>query len=234
MSDPAATPAAPSTADPSSSAQTSSMQFSSMQKWSTIVQTSEMVDYFRDVFSKAGVVVEGDSHSRPNEEFTVINDGASFTFHPGVDGDVDFVVPLRQENVENLQHFASDGKFDAHESWRIVQILFTPLTRAALQSPKVRRNWLRVMAGVESIIHVHLVDPNGGEAVRHTLAYAGDQWLVISGLHGKPGRTYWLSPEQALNFQRQLYRSMKEDTLGSWWQFSNWYREWRMTVSSPG
>lgn len=206
----------------------------SMQKWSTIVQTPELMDYFRDVFSKAGVTVEGSGQSEGSEEFTVINDGNHFTFVPGIDKDVEFIVPLKQENVQNLLNFASDGKFDAHESWRIVQILFTPLTRAALQSPNVRRNWLRVLAGVEPIIHVHLVDPNGGDAVRHTLAYAGDQWLVIPGLHGNAGRTYWLAPEQALNFQRQLYKALKDDTLGGWWQFSNWYREWRMTVSSPG
>ena len=224
MSETAAAPAAPPTAALSPS----------MQKWSTIVQTPDIVDYFRDVFAKAGVMVDSNDPTGSKEEFTVINTGSGFTFQPGIDGDVDFIVPLKEENVQNLLHFASDGKFDAHESWRVVQILFTPLTRAALQSPKVRRNWLRVLAGVEPIIHVHLVDPNGGEAVRHTLAYAGDQWLVISGLHGNAGRTYWLSPEQALLFQRQLYRSLKEDTLGSWWQFSNRYREWRTTVSSPG
>ena len=207
---------------------------SAMQRWSMIVQTPELVGYFHDVFSKAGVTVEGASSGElANEEFTVINDGNVITFHQGIDPDVEFVVPLKQENVENLLQFASDGTFDAHESWRIVQILFTPLTRAALSSPKVRRNWLRVMAGVESVIHVHLLDPNGGDAVRHTLAYAGNQWLVIPGLHGNPGRTYWLNPDQALTFQRKLYRSMKEDTLSSWWQFSNWYREWRVTVSKP-
>jgi hypothetical protein len=201
----------------------------SMEMWSTIVQTPEVVDYFRDVFSKAGVSVDGSK-----EEFTVINDGNAFTFHAGIDPDVEFVVPLKEENVRNLMDFASDGNFDAHESWRIVQILFTPLTRAALRSSTVRRNWVRLLSGAEAVIHVHLVDPNGGDAVRHTLAYAGDQWLVISGLHGKPGRTYWLDPNQALNFQRQLYKALKEDSLGSWWQFANWYRGWRMTVSSPG
>jgi hypothetical protein len=224
MSDSAVAPAGTTTAGLSPS----------MQKWSAIVQTPELIGYFRDVFSKAGVVVEGGGQSAVQEEFTVVNDGNAFTFHPGLDADVEFIVPLRQENVENLLHFASDGTFDAHESWRIVQILFTPLTRAALQSPTVRRNWLRYLAGVEPVIHVHLVDPDGGEAVRHTLAYAGDQWLVIPGLHGTAKRTYWLSPEQALTFQRQLYKALKQDALGSWWQFSNWYREWRMTVSSPG
>jgi hypothetical protein len=201
----------------------------SMEMWSSIVQTPEVVDYFRDVFNKAGVAVDGSK-----EEFTVINDGSAFTFHAGIAPDVEFVVPLKEENVRNLMDFASDGNFDAHESWRIVQILFTPLTRAALQSPTVRRNWVRLLSGAEAVIHVHLVDPNGGNAARHTLAYAGDQWLVIPGLHGKPGRTYWLDPDQALNFQRQLYKALKEDSLGSWWQFANWYREWRMTVSSPG
>jgi hypothetical protein len=205
-----------------------------MQKWSAMVQTPEMVDYFHDVFGKAGVTVEGDNQTEATEEFTVVNEGHTFTFHPGIDPDVEFVVPLKKENVDNLMEFASDGKFDAHESWRIVQTLFTPLTRAALQSPKVRSNWLRVLAGVETVIHVHLVDPDGGDAVRHTLAYAGDQWLVISGLHGTAHRTYWLAPDQALHFQRQLYKALKTDSLGGWWQFANWYREWRMTVSSPG
>jgi len=206
----------------------------SMKKWSTIVQTPELVDYFRDVFSKAGVTVEPTVQTEAKEEFTVVNDGSSFTFHGGVDSDVDFVVPLNQENVENLLQFAADGNFDARESWRIVQILFTPLTRAALQSPRVRNNWLRALTGVEPVIHVNLVDPDGGVAVCHTLAYAGDQWLVIEGLHGEAKRTYWLSPEQALIFQRKLYISLKEDTMNGWWQFSNWYREWRTTVSSPG
>jgi hypothetical protein len=232
MSDPTATAAA--TPAPSSMVPAAASLSPSMEKWSTIVQTPALVEYFSDVFSKAGVVVEATNQSESNEEFTVVNDGRGFAFHAGVDNDVEFVVPLKEENVENLLKFAADGKFDPHESWRIVQILFTPLTRAALQSPAVRRNWLRVMAGVEPIIHVHLVDPNGGEAVRHTLAYAGDQWLVIPGLHGNAGRTYWLAPEQALAFQRQLYKSLKDDTLGGWWQFSNWYREWRKTVSSPG
>jgi hypothetical protein len=205
-----------------------------MQKWSTIVQTPELKDYFRDVFSKAGVVVEAEDQTQAKEEFTVINDGNAITFQSGLAPDVEFVVPLKAENVENLLKFASGGSFSPHESWRIVQILFTPLTRAALQSPTVRRNWLRVLAGVEPVIHVHLVDPDGGDAVRHTLAYAGDQWLVIPGLHGTAKRTYWLAPEQALTFQRHLYKSLKEDSMSGWWQFSNWYREWRATVSSPG
>jgi hypothetical protein len=206
----------------------------SIQKWSTIVQTPELVGYFDGVFGKAGISVEPESQTDAKEEFTVVNGGESFSFHPGIDSDVEFVVPLNQQNVENMLQFAGDGKFDARESWRIVQVLFTPITRAALSSPKVSSNWLRALTGVEPVIHVNLVDPDGGVAVCHTLAFAGDQWLVIDGLHGNAKRTFWLSPEQALTFQRKLYSAMKDDNMNSWWQFANWYREWRTTVSSPG
>lgn len=203
---------------------------SSLQLWSQIVQAPELVGYFRGVFGKAGIQVE-----ETGEAFTVVNADAGGTFylHPGIDADVDFVVPLKQENVSNLVAHLADGKIDAGEAWRIVKVLFTPLTRAALQSPIVRQNWVRVLAGVESVIHVHLLDPSGGEADCHTLAFAGDQWLVIPGLYGKAERTYWLTPEQALAFQRQLYQALKSEGMTGWWQFSNWYRTWRQDVSKP-
>jgi hypothetical protein len=200
---------------------------SSLQLWSNIVQTPDVVEYFKDVFGKAGVTVE-----ETGEQFTVTNYNDRFTLHAGIDPDVELLVPLKAENITNLVQHAADGKFDAQESWRIVQVLFTPLTRAALQSPVVKQNWLRVLAGVESVIHVHLLHPNGGDAVTHTLVYAGHQWLVISGLHGTPERTYKLTAEDALAFQRNLYRALKGEGMSGWWQFAGWYREWRTAVSS--
>ncbi len=198
----------------------------SLQLWSQIAQTPELVGYFDGVFGKAGVSVE-----ESGEEFTVTNVGGGFALSPGIDADVDFVVPVKQENITRLAAHAANGSFDPHESWRIVKVLFTPLTRAALQSPTVRKNWMRVLSGVEAVIHVYLVDPSSDANECHTLAYAGEQWLVIPGLHGTAERTYWLAPDQALAFQRQLYQAMKADTVGAWWQFSNWYRTWRQVVS---
>jgi hypothetical protein len=202
-------------------------QPSALQLWSSIAQTPEMVDYFQGVFSKVGITVE-----ESGEQFTALHQGDRVSFAPGLDPDAEFVVPLKQQNVDNLIAFAADGEFDAEESWRIVQILFTPLTRAALQSPAVTRNWLRWLSGVEPVIHVNLLNPNGGEAASHTLAFAGNQWLVIPGLHGRPGRTYRLTPAQALEFQRKLYQALKSDTTSGWWGFANWYRAWRVSVSS--
>ncbi len=200
---------------------------SAMQVWSEIVQTPGITSYFEGVFTRAGITVE-----ETGESFTVINHGDRITFEPGLQNDLDFVVPLKQENITNLWKHAADGVIDAEESWRIVQVLFTPLTRAALQSPTIRRNWLRVLSGVESVIHVHLLNPSGADAATHTLAYAGGQWLVIPGLHGVAERTYRLTPEQALTFQRKIYAALKTDTLGGWWQFAAWYRDWRNGVST--
>jgi hypothetical protein len=208
--------------------QPSTSTLPSLQLWSQIVQAPELVGYFKGVFGKAGIQVE-----ETGEAFTVVNADARGTFqlHPGIDPDVDFVVPLKQENVANLVAHVADGKLGPHEAWRIVKVLFTPLTRAALQSPIVRQNWVRVLAGVESVIHVNLMDPNGGAADCHTLAFAGDQWLVIPGLNGKAERTYWLSPEQALEFQRELYKALKTEGMAGWWAFATWYRTWRNDVS---
>lgn len=200
---------------------------SALKVWSAIGQTPELVGYFEGVFSKAGITVE-----ESGEAITVTHHGDRISFAPGLADDVEFIVPVHLENVGQLAVHARDGKFDAEESWRIVQVLFTPLTRAALQSPLVARNWLRRMAGVESLIHVHLLHPSGGDSVTHTLAYAGNQWLVIPGLHGTPQRIYRLTPPQALDFQRKLYQALKTNTTSGWWQFSNWYRQWRIGTSS--
>lgn len=200
---------------------------SALQIWSTIGQTPELVGYFQGVFAKAGITVE-----ETGETFTVMHQGDVIRFAPGLADDVEFVVPVHLENITRLAAHARDGQFDAEESWRIVEVLFTPLTRAALQSPLVSRNWLRLLAGVESLIHVHLLHPNGDESATHTLAFAGNQWLVLDGVHGTPQRTYRLTPAQALDFQRQFYRALKTNTLGGWWQFANWYRQWRVTKSS--
>jgi hypothetical protein len=214
------TPATPSEADAATGA-------SALSAWSNITQTPEMIDYFQGVFTKVALTVE-----ETGEAFTATHHGDRVSFTPGMDPDAEFVVPVKQENINNLLAYAADGRFDAEESWRIVQVLFTPLTRAALQSPAVKRNWLRWLAGVEPVIHVHLLHPNNGAAVTHTLAFAGNQWLVIPGLHGRPGRTYRLTPTQALDFQRQIYKALKSDSTSAWWQFANWYREWRIGVSS--
>ncbi len=129
--------------------------------------------------------------SRPNQakrNLPLSTMATPLPFIPGLAPDVDFVVPLNRRKCRKLASICQRRQFRAPTNLGALCRCFSPpCTRAALQSPTVRRNWLRMITGVESVIHVHLVDPDGGDAVRHTLAYAGDQWLVISGLawHGQ-------------------------------------------------
>ncbi|MEX1018061.1 MAG: hypothetical protein WDZ49_00300 [Litorilinea sp.] len=202
---------------------------SALEAWAGIAQAPELIEYFKGLFNRAAVTVED-----TGEQFTVIHTGTDIQLAPGIQKPVDFHVPLLWENVSYLVEFSEDGAISPDESWRIICVLFTPLTQAALSNPIVAKNWLRKIAGVESLIHVHLLNPEGDDAAAHTLAFAGDQWLVLPGLHGKPERTYNLKPDAALEFQRHLFTTLKSDSSTAWWHFANWYRDWRTGVSVTG
>ena len=122
---------------------------------------------------------------------------------------------------------AKDGKIDSSESWRILDVLFTPLTKVTLQSPVLSVNWRRKLAGVEDLTHVYLLNPKGEEASKHTLIYVKGQWLVLKGLHGDPRRTYRMTPEESLEYQRVIFKALKKDTFFGWMKFASWYKKWR-------
>ncbi len=198
-----------------------------MQALSAITQTPQLVEYFHGIFHTMGIIV-----AETGETLTATHSGTAITFSPGMEPNVDYRVRLRQENVTRLIAHAQGGRIDAQESWRIVSVLFTPLTESMLQKPIFSSNWLRWLAGVEAVTHVYLLNPSGDEPATHTLIFAGSQWLVLPGLHGRPQRTYQITPNQALEFQRRVFRAVKAKSWTGWWQFATWYRHWRRLVSS--
>ncbi len=200
---------------------------SSLQAWENILQTPELVDYFRGIFNHLGVTVE-----ETGEEFTVQHTGDGYDFEIGINEEkVDFVVPVKLQNIQNMIAHSKDGKISLEESWRILDVLFTPLTRVTLQTPVLSINWRRKLAGVEDLTHVYLINPTGGEASKHTLIYVKGQWLVLKGTHGKPRRTYRMNPEQAIEYQREIFAAMQKDTFWAWWKFASYYKKWRKTFS---
>lgn len=207
----------------------SNPQPTARQTWQQISQTPAIVAYFEGVFRRAGIRVE-----ETGEEFTVTHTGTALTFAPGIAPEVDFVVPLKLENVRNLVAHSADGQIDPAESWRIVQTLFTPMTEATLRHPMLTDRRVLRLAGVEEHIHVHLLHPNGGDAATHTLILAGDRWHVSTGLHGAAKRVYHITAEQALNYQRQITQAIRQNTFLGWSQFALWYRRWRGQVSTAG
>ena len=200
---------------------------SSLQAWENILQTPELVDYFRGIFNHLGVTVE-----ETGEEFTIHHTGERYNFEPGIKHDeVDFIVPIKVQNIQNMIAHSQDGKISLEESWRILDVLFTPLTRVTLQTPVLSINWRRKLAGVEDLTHVYLINPTGGEASKHTLIYVKSQWMVLKGTHGKPRRTYRMSPEQSIEYQRKIFAAMQKNTFWSWWKFASYYKKWRKTCS---
>ena len=148
-----------------------------------------------------------------------------------LESNVDFIVPIKLQNIQNMINHSRDGKIDSSESWRILDVLFTPLTEVTLQTPVLAVNWRRKLAGVEDLTHVYLISPTNEEASKHTLIYVKGQWLVLKGLHGKPRRTYRMNPEQSLEYQKEIFSSMEKNSLWGWWKFSRFYKKWRKTCS---
>ncbi len=204
-----------------------SQSTSSLESWENILQTPELVEYFKGIFNSLGVIVE-----ETNEKFTINHTGNSFEFEMGINEEkVDFVVPAKLQNIQNMIAHSQDGKINLEESWRIMDVLFTPLTRVTLQTPVLSINWRRKLAGVEDLTHVYLIYPTGGEASKHTLIYVKGQWLVLKGTHGKPRRTYRMNPEQAIEYQREIFAAMQKNTLWAWWKFASYYKNWRKICS---
>ena len=202
-------------------------EVSSLQKWEKILQTPELLNYFNGVFENLGIKIK-----ETGESFTIHHQGDSFYFEKGIiEEKVDFIVPLELQNIENMVRHAKDGQISADESWRILNVLFTPMTRVTLEAPVLAVNWRRKLAGVEDLTHVYLLNPSGEEASIHTLVYVKGQWLVFKGLHGDARRVYRMTPEQSLEYQRNVFSAMKKNSLWNWWKFSRWYKKWRKTCS---
>ncbi len=198
-----------------------------MNSWSTIIQTPEIINYFDGVFEVLGISIE-----ETGEQFTVYHQGDTILLDQGIDPNSDFIVPLKSQNIQNMISHSKDGQITPEESWRILSVLFTPLTQVTLQSPVLSVNWRRKLAGVEDLTHVYLISPDGHEANKHTLIYVKGQWLVLEGLHGQARRTYRMNEINSLLYQRNIFSAMKKDTFIGWMQFSFWYKKWRKTVSN--
>ena len=197
-----------------------------MNSWGNIVQTAEVVEYFNGVFDVIGISIE-----ETGEKFTVYHRGDTITLKQGIDPNSDFIVPLKAQNIHNMIAHSDDGIISSEESWRILSVLFTPLTKVTLQTPVLSVNWRRMLVGVEDLTHVYLISPDNQEANKHTLIYVKGQWLVLEGLHGHARRTYRMDESDSLLYQRKIFLAMKKDTFIGWVKFGIWYKRWRNTVS---
>lgn len=199
-----------------------------MRAWQHLLNKRELAAYFAGSFEKLGIIVDS-----ANEAFTVVHAIDHFTLEEGVDSaKVDYVVRLRPENIRNMKKHGADNVIDAMESYRIMSVLFTPLTQSGLNHPNMTNRSLLRAVGVEKHLHVYLMSPDKKEYTAHTIVFVNRQWLLIPGIHGKAARTFVMMPDDAVAYQKHLFAAQKSNTRQSWRAFSNWYKAWVPTVSS--
>ena len=172
------------------------------------------------------------------EELTVTRDAGRLEVAAGLDeADVDYAVEITAAHAARLAFEARQvGPLSEVEKYRVVAALFTAATRATLRRPRLASPILRRISGAESLIHVCLASPEPAAEGHtcHTLVHAAGQWLVVEGLHGRPQRSFRMSVDQTLDYQRRVVRLMRNESLPAWIGFARWYRSWRPTVSRRG
>jgi len=193
----------------------------------TIVQTPQITTFFEGTFDHLGIEI-----TDSDEQLTLHHEGNHIRIEDGLDhGQVDFVLQLNLTGIENLVKYTEDGVIDDNEATRIARVFFTPFTRVTMQNPILTENRKRKAAGIEDLIHVHLIFPDGTTAAAHTLIYASDQWIVIEDLVGTPKRVFKLQHGPALEYQRKVFSAIKTDTRKGWISFVRWYKTWRNVYS---
>ena len=195
--------------------------------WRAVAQTDELLDFFTGMFDVIGVTIE-----ETGEELTVSVEEGRVRIEPGLPDEYDFLVPLKLENVTNMARHAADGSLDEFEAWRIASVLFTPITRETLKNPVMSNGILRKLARVEDLIHVQLLGPQAEQVASHTLAFAGSQWLVIEGLHGQARRTFTMTGDECVTYQKRVFTAMKSNSILGWLRFARWYFKWRSSAST--
>lgn len=201
----------------------------SLEQWRTVTQDPRVIGFFKGTFERAGVRV-----TDTGESFTCIHRGDRVEFEPTLnESTTDFTVEIQSSQVQRFASAAASGDLDALAQYRAVRALFTPATRATLRAPMLANPILRRLAGIESLIHVRLTSPAPAEEehTTHTLVHASGQWLVIPGIHGRARRSFELSVDDAVVYQRHVFRALKRDSWPSWLAFGAWYLRWRTTVS---
>lgn len=204
-----------------------SQVLTSMEKWKPLLNQPQLAQYFSGIFDKMGFVVE-----ETNEQFTVNHFEDHFTLEKGVNKDsVDYVIHLKMENIDNMLKHGSDNVIDEKESFRIMSVLFTPLTEASLTNPVFNSFLMRKLSGIDNHIHVSLISTDKQDTVSHTLIFINDKWLVIPGLHGKAKRVFLLGPNDTMEFQRKIFVALKSDSKKDLRAFKKWYLKWRKEKS---
>jgi hypothetical protein len=198
----------------------------SREKWEALLDKPQLVSFFNDIFSRIGVRV-----ADTGEAFTAVHHGDSVSFEDGIDN-VDYTVEISAVQVDRLAAEGVGGEFNEAEKFRIMRTLFTPATVATLKIPMLSSKKLIKLLGAENVIHSYLISPIAGDVdYCHTLIYINGEWMAIPGAHGTPVRTYRMTVDDAIEYQKMVFSAMQTNSWSGWVELAKWYKDWRKSVS---
>jgi len=203
-----------------------SQNVSSINALKGILQTPRIVKYFENVISKVGVTI-----GETNETFTIEHTGNKILLSDGINDMVDYKIQLKLENIQNMVMHAKDGEIDKNESWKIINVLFTPMFTSTFLLT-MNDPWRRKLSGLEAITHCYLYSSDNNKKIgKHTIYNLNNNLKVTPGIFDNPNRIYYLDIENALTFQRKMQKAIAKNSWFEWLSFARWFWDWREKVS---
>lgn len=197
------------------------------QQLEKLITTSSAIAWFRGLFNRIHLQM-----TDSGERYTIVHTGESMELYDDFGPEEpNFVVPLRQENIDNLLGFFADNAIDAYEEYRIVKFMLVPCLKAALAMPILQNKAFLKIVRVDTHWQEALLDPDGNEDEQLTVMYVNDQWLVVPGYHGASQRRMVMTPAQVLEFQRRVLHADEAGSLATWLELAAWYVKWRESVT---
>ena len=212
---------------------------SSLQKLTLVEQSPSAREFFFLVFERLGIRV-----TDTGEKLSCYHRGSHIDIEEQLDeSNVDYVIELTTKQVDALVELVSVGDIDEVTRYTILKTLFAPaieasvnpfpcLKRVSSSTPLISNSLFRRLMRMENLIHVYIKSPIPGEPeVGNTLVFENKEWQVSPGVHGVPGRIFYLTIDDVLAFHSQAYMALKANTNIGWLKFGKWYLRWRSLVS---
>lgn len=205
-----------------------------LDTWRSLTVPTAVVEFFSGLFDRVEVRVIDTA-----EEFVCIHRGDHIDFAEGTSEKADYSVEIFSYQVDRLASSIVEGELAEIEQFRIVRAILRGRisgARTILQNPLMSSFFLRWYIGGKKILHIHVISPDRDleDDERFTFLYV-DEWIVVPGLFGAPGRTFELTLEDVLELQRRLHAGMQKASWIEWLKLARWYKAWREGVESrPG
>lgn len=195
------------------------MMTQSIDKFRFIRQQQPVVDLLATLFENAEIHV-----TDTGEEFSCHHHGTHIDFSEHLDTtSVDYVIEVDTEQVDHLVELISVNEVDETRRHMILSALFgaaiegsvnpfhcmNGVTRSGtLLSNRFLRRLLRMVDLIHVCIRVPVLE---NPEIGHTLVFDGNQWSLLRGLQGEPGRVFHLTIDDALDFHTDAFSALKTD-----------------------